>query len=342
MSKRVVSAILTVRNTENSFKSWSLDFVIASKIFTFVNLIKDQKTKSKDLINRKLFMKICRFGDNRLGLVEGSQVRDVTEVLSILPGYHYPLPKFDPLIQHWEAVTARIAELAAKAPVLSLAELKLLSPVTNPTKIVAAPVNYQKHLNEVKADASVHHGNVAHTITIHSAGLFLKAVSSLCGAGEGIQLRHLDRRNDHEVELVAIIGKQANNIAASEALQYVAGYAIGLDITLRGTEDRSFRKSVDSYAVLGPWIVTADEIADPGNLDLSITVNGETRQASNTKNLILSVPELIALASSFYTLYPGDLIYTGTPEGIGPIAPGDHLVASIDQIGTMAVDVQAA
>ena len=200
------------------FGFWAFGFVIASKIFTFVNLIKDQKTKSKDLINRKLFMKICRFGDNRLGLVEGSQVRDVTEVLSILPGYHYPLPKFDPLIQHWEAVTARIAELAAKAPVLSLAELKLLSPVTNPTKIVAAPVNYQKHLNEVKADASVHHGNVAHTITIHSAGLFLKAVSSLCGAGEGIQLRHLDRRNDHEVELVAIIGKQANNVAASEAM----------------------------------------------------------------------------------------------------------------------------
>lgn len=287
-------------------------------------------------------MKICRFGNNQLGLVEGTQVRDVSEALSVLPSYPYPLPKGDPLLSHWEAVTTRIAALAADAPVVSFAELKLLSPVANPTKIVAAPVNYQKHLNEVKADAGVHHGNVAHTITIHSAGLFLKATSALVGAGEGIHLRHLERRNDHEVELVAIIGKQANNVTASEALSYVAGYAIGLDITMRGSEDRSFRKSVDSYAVLGPYIVTADEIADPGNLDLSITVNGETRQASNTNHLILSVPELIALASSFYTLYPGDLIYTGTPEGIGPIAPGDHLVATIEQIGTMEVDVFAA
>jgi 2-keto-4-pentenoate hydratase/2-oxohepta-3-ene-1,7-dioic acid hydratase in catechol pathway len=284
-------------------------------------------------------MKICRFGENRLGLVEGAQVRDVTEALALLPSYQYPLPKGDPLLIHWEAVLARARELAAAAPLLPLAELKLLSPVANPSKIVAAPVNYQKHLNEVQADASVHHGNLAHTITIHSAGLFLKATSALAGAGEGIHLRHLDRRNDHEVELVAVIGKQANNVAARTALAYVAGYAIGLDITLRGSEDRSFRKSVDSYAVLGPWIVTADELAEPGNLDLSLQVNGATRQASNTKHLILSVPELIALASSFYTLYPGDLLYTGTPEGIGPLAPGDQLRASIARIGVLEVQV---
>jgi 2-keto-4-pentenoate hydratase/2-oxohepta-3-ene-1,7-dioic acid hydratase in catechol pathway len=287
-------------------------------------------------------MKICRFGENRLGVVEGETVRDVTLALEILPAYRYPLPLGDPLIYHWEAVITRIRELLTAAPVLSLADVRLLTPIANPSKIVAAPVNYQKHLNEVKADPTVHHGNVAHTITIHSAGLFLKAVSSLVGAADGIQLRKLDRRNDHEVELVVVIGKEANNVAASEALNYVAGYAIGLDITLRGSEDRSFRKSVDSYAVLGPWMVTADEIPEPGKLDLHLTVNGEMRQASNTKNLILSVPELIELASSFYTLYPGDLLYTGTPEGIGPIAPGDHLVASVEKIGTMEVDVQAA
>ncbi|MBI1760744.1 MAG: fumarylacetoacetate hydrolase family protein [Acidobacteria bacterium] len=287
-------------------------------------------------------MKICRFGANRLGLVEGAQVRDVSAALEVLPSYQYPWPQGDPLLLHWEAVVARARALAAAAPVLPLAGLPLLSPVANPGKIVAAPVNYQKHLNEVKDDAGVHHGNVAHTITIHSAGLFLKATSALVGAGAGIQLRHLDRRNDHEVELVAIIGKQANHVAAHEALDYVAGYAIGLDITLRGSEDRSFRKSVDSYAVLGPWLVTADEIAEPGNLDLTLAVNGAMRQASNTKHLILNVPELIALASSFYTLYPGDLLYTGTPEGIGPIAPGDQLVATIERIGTMNVAVRAA
>ena len=100
--------------------------------------------------------------------------------------------------------------------------------------------------------------------------------------------------------------------------------AIGLDVTIRGSEDRSLRKSADSYTVLGPWLVTADEIPDPGALDLEIAVNGERRQKSNTKYLILGVAELIELASSFYTLYPGDVVLTGTPEGVSPIKPGDQ------------------
>jgi len=287
-------------------------------------------------------MKLCRYGANQLGIVEGDQVRDVTEALLVLPSYQYPLPKGDPLILNFAALTRRARTITATSPTIPLEGLKLLSPVVNPTKLIAAPVNYQKHLAEVKTDPGLHQGNVAHTITIQSAGLFLKAVSSLAGPSDGIHLRKLDRRNDHEVELAVIIGKQANNVSAADALSYVAGYSIGLDITIRGSEDRSFRKSVDSYSVLGPWIVTADEIPDPGNLDLTIAVNGETRQASNTKNLILGVPELIELASSFYTLYPGDVIYTGTPEGVSPIVPGDHIVATIEKIGTMELDVFAA
>ena len=219
--------------------------------------------------------------------------------------------------------------------------MKLLSPVANPGKIIAAPVNYQKHIDEVKTDVQLHQNNPAHTITIQKAGLFLKATSSLAGPGEGIALRHLDRRNDHEVELALVIGKTANNVKARDALQYVAGYAIGLDITIRGTEDRSFRKSPDSYTILGPWLVTVDEIPDPGNLNLRISVNGEERQNSSTRYMILSVPELIELASSFYTLYPGDIISTGTPEGVSPIVPGDTIVASVEKIGTMEVKVRA-
>jgi 2-keto-4-pentenoate hydratase/2-oxohepta-3-ene-1,7-dioic acid hydratase in catechol pathway len=287
-------------------------------------------------------MKLCRFGANQLGLVEGEQVRDVTAALEVLPGYRYPLPKGDPLILNLAAIATRTRTLTGTSGLIELEGLKLLSPVANPTKLVAAPVNYQKHLAEVKTDAGLHHGNVAHTITIQSAGLFLKAVSSLAGPSEGIHLRHLERRNDHEVELAVIIGKECNNASAADALSYVAGYAIGLDITIRGSEDRSFRKSVDTYSTLGPWLVTADEIPDPGNLDLTISVNGEVRQASNTKHLILGVPQLIELASSFYTLYPGDVIYTGTPEGVSPIVPGDHVVAHIEKIGTMEVDVFAA
>jgi 2-keto-4-pentenoate hydratase/2-oxohepta-3-ene-1,7-dioic acid hydratase in catechol pathway len=232
--------------------------------------------------------------------------------------------------------------MASSAPALSLAGRRLLSPVANPGKIVAAPVNYQTHLDEVRADSNLHHNTAAHTITIQTAGLFLKANSSLVGPGEGVIIRKPDRRTDHEVELCVVIGTTASHVSKADALSYVAGYTIGLDITIRGTEDRSFRKSVDTHSVLGPWLVTADEIGNPGQLDLQIAVNGEQRQKSNTSRLILGVPELIELASSFYTLYPGDVIFTGTPEGVSPIEAGDEIVATIEKIGTMRVRVRAA
>ncbi|HVV45732.1 MAG TPA: fumarylacetoacetate hydrolase family protein [Bryobacteraceae bacterium] len=286
-------------------------------------------------------MILCRFDAGNLGLVEDSHVRDVTAALDILPAYRYPLPENDVLMANLDAVKERVRALADQSPRLPLAALKLLSPVANPGKIIAAPVNYQKHLDEVKSDSQLHQNTQAHTITIQRAGLFLKATSSLVGPGEGVALRHLDRRNDHEVELALVIGKKAANVTAADALNYVAGYAIGLDITIRGTEDRSFRKSPDSYTVLGPWLVTADEIPAPGALDLGIAVNGEVRQKSNTKYMILGVPELIELASSFYTLYPGDIISTGTPEGVSPIVPGDTIVATIEKIGSMEVKVRA-
>jgi 2-keto-4-pentenoate hydratase/2-oxohepta-3-ene-1,7-dioic acid hydratase in catechol pathway len=287
-------------------------------------------------------MRLCRFDENRLGVVEGEVVRDVTAALDVLPQVRYPLPTHDPLIANLPQVLARARAMAPGAPALSLAERRLLSPVANPGKIIAAPVNYQTHLDEVRADSNLHHNTAGHTVTIQTAGLFLKANSSLVGPGEGVVIRKPDRRTDHEVELCVVIGKTASHVSKGDALDYVAGYTIGLDITIRGTEDRSFRKSVDTHSVLGPWLVTADEIPNPGQLDLHIAVNGEQRQKSNTSRLILSVPELIELASSFYTLYPGDVIFTGTPEGVSPIEAGDEIVATIEKIGTMRVRVRAA
>jgi 2-keto-4-pentenoate hydratase/2-oxohepta-3-ene-1,7-dioic acid hydratase in catechol pathway len=286
-------------------------------------------------------MKLCRFGEGCLGLVEGDQVRDVTAALDILPAARYPLPTHDLLIANLDKVTDRIRAICAQSTTSPLKGLKLLSPVANPGKIVAAPVNYQKHLDEVRGDPALHQGNAAHTAAINQIGLFLKSATSLVGPSQGIALRKLDRRNDHEVELAFVIGKTASQVLAKDALDYVAGYSIGLDITIRGSEDRSFRKSPDSYSVLGPWLVTKDEIPNPGVLDLTISVNGETRQTSNTKYMILGVPELIEFASSFYTLYPGDVVMTGTPEGVSPIFPGDHIIASIEKVGTMEVDVRA-
>lgn len=285
-------------------------------------------------------MRLCRFGDGRLGVVEDSNVRDVTAALNVLPHYQYPFPGHDVLIANLPAVRARIEEIAPNAPMVPLAGLHLTSPVANPGKIVAAPVNYQKHLEEARQDVAIHHSNTV--AAIHTAGLFLKATSSLVGASEGIALRKLERRTDHEVELAFVIGRRANNVSRKDALDYVAGYSIGLDITIRGPEERSLRKSPDSYTVLGPWLVTADEIPNPGELDLQISVNGEQRQKSNTRHLILGVAELIEFASSFYTLHPGDVVITGTPEGVSPIEPGDTIVASIERIGTMEVRVRLA
>src|SRR6266850_681576 len=282
-------------------------------------------------------MKICRFDDNRLGLVAEDGIRDVSAALSKLPAVTYPFPRHDALIAHLAGLRPEIERLGKSARPLALERVKLLSPVANPGKIIAAPVNYKKHLEEALADKGIHHGNLVQEI--HKAGMFLKATSALVGAGEGVKLVHTDRRNDHECELAVIIGKRAKNVTTADAIGHVAGYAIGLDMTIRGPEERSLRKSPDSYAVLGPWLVTADEVRDPGNLSLKLTVNGETRQDAHTSDLILSVAQLIEWGSAFYTLHPGDVILTGTPQGVGPVRPGDVMVATIERIGSMQVGI---
>lgn len=285
-------------------------------------------------------MKICRFNDDRLGLVQDDAVLDVTSVLGALAQARYPYPRHDVLIERLESFGPAIKGAAVGAERHRLQDVTLRSPVANPGKIIAAPVNYTKHLEEVLAQKQLHHGNLINEI--HKAGLFLKATSSVIGAGEPVRLVHTDRRNDHEVELAVVIGREGRNIAKEDALSHVAGYCIGLDITIRGPEERSLRKSPDTYTVLGPWIVTADELPDPSNLDFSIHVDSELRQSANTNELILGVPELIEFASRFYTLQPGDVILTGTPQGVAPIVPGNTMHARFNGIGEMNVKVVAA
>jgi 2,4-didehydro-3-deoxy-L-rhamnonate hydrolase len=275
-----------------------------------------------------------------LGLVRADRVHDVTAALSDLPAHRYPLPRVDPVIAHLDDLRPAFDALASKAPPLPLADVKLLSPVANPGKIVAAPVNYAKHLEEARADAAIHHQNQIQEI--QRVGLFLKATSSLVGAGEGVAIRHPERRNDHEVELAVVIGKAADRVTSAAALDHIAGYCIGLDMTIRGPEERSLRKSLDTFTVLGPWMVTRDELPDPTAIGLSIRVNGEVRQSANTRDLVIGVADLIAYASSFYTLMPGDVLLTGTPEGVGPVEQGDVMEADIDHIGSMTVRVRAA
>lgn len=283
-------------------------------------------------------MKLCRFDNDRLGVVAGDNVHDVSAALDVIPPLRWPLPHGDPLIANLAAVRARIETLLDTAPVLPLAGVALRSPVANPSKIIGAPVNYSAHKDEI--DDSIGHGHVIKPIS--EWGLFLKANSSLVGPSEGVARRFADHRNDHEVELAVVIGRQGDRISYADALSHVAGYAIGLDMTLRGPQFQSFRKSIDTYSVMGPWLVTADELVDPADLELRISVNGEKRQASRTSRLIYDVPRLIEYASSFYTLYPGDIIMTGTPDGVGPVVAGDVMHAAIEGIGEMQVRVRDA
>jgi 2-keto-4-pentenoate hydratase/2-oxohepta-3-ene-1,7-dioic acid hydratase in catechol pathway len=206
---------------------------------------------------------------------------------------------------------------------------------------MAAPTNYKRHIEEMRARTDIPKEAVRTPPDIGKAGIFLKSNSAIVGPSEGIPLRFPDRINEHEIELVVVIGKQGTDIPKAKAKDYIAGYTLGLDMTTRGGEDRSFRKSIDGYAVLGPWFVTADEIADPDDLKITLTCNNDLRQTAETKDLIYDIGRLIEFASSFYTLYPGDVYYTGTPQGVGPVKPGDMLRGKCDQIGEFEIAVRA-
>jgi len=285
-------------------------------------------------------MRLCRYDNDRLGLVKGDQVLDVTGALECIPATRWPAPQGDALIANLDAVCAEVAKLEGSASAKPLAEVAFKSPVANPAKVIGAPVNYAKHVAESQADPQIAPGQKI--LGIEDYGPFLKASSSLVGPSEGVALRFTDRRNDHEGELGVVISKTGVDIPLEQAGDYIAGYALALDMTVRGNEDRSVRKSLDSYSVLGPWLVTKDEIDDPNALDLKLWVNDELRQDSNTNNLIYNVEKLIAWCSSFYTLHPGDVIMTGTPEGVGPVKAGDVMTVDIEKVGRMKVAVRNA
>src|ERR1700683_1898086 len=289
-------------------------------------------------------MKLCRYDDDRMGVVRGNMVHDVTEAQTEIRKSAPYAMKGDAVIAALPQWRERIERMADKAAGKPIASVKLLPPVARPTKLTCAPTNYQAHIEEM-AKASQQPGSQivrGHSSKILEAGMFLKANSALVGPSEGVPVRFPERRTDHEVELVMVIGKAGSEISQARALDHVAGYCLGLDMTVRGREDRSFRKSVDGYAVLGPWFVTADEIPDPDAVPISLTVNGEKRQDSNTSQLIYNCRRLIEFASEFYTLYPGDLLYTGTPEGVAPVKPDDLIVCrSTPVLGELTIKVRA-
>jgi 2,4-didehydro-3-deoxy-L-rhamnonate hydrolase len=291
-------------------------------------------------------MRLCRFDRNRLGLVEDNRVYDVTDVWADIAPPQWPYPLGDPLMIHLEQIRAAAEKLRKTASYRLISEVRLYSPISSPTKVMAAPANYRLHITVDAQDPGVHQGLHNKQLEgverpVEKLGIFLKASSAVVGPGEGVALKWLDRRNDHEVELATVIGKVARDVPRAKAFDYIAGYTVGLDMTVRGTEDRSYRKSADSYAVLGPWLVTKDEIEDPQKLTIWLELNGEPRQRSSTGAMIVGIAELIEIASSIYTLYPGDVLLTGSPEGVSAVKPGDRMRAGCDGVGEMTVDIRA-
>jgi len=210
--------------------------------------------------------------------------------------------------------------------------------VTNPEKILCVGLNYRKHALESQMPIPT------------SPVLFSKFNNALAAHRETIQLPPLSEKIDYEAEMVIVMGKTANNVSEAEALNYVFGYATGNDLSDRGLQFKSSQwllgKTCNGFAPLGPYIVTADEVLNPDHLHLECRVNGEVRQSSNTQDLIFSCPAVISYISQYMTLKPGDLIFTGTPEGVILGYPkekqvwlkaGDEVVTVVEGLGELRI-----
>lgn len=287
-------------------------------------------------------MKIASFGDWRIGIVVGDEIVDVTDALP-KSLRDVPNQRLNWLIEHWADVKSGIDHIVQAGYRLPLAQIKLMAASPSPAHVFAAPANYRKHIGEL-GDRAVTNSRR----TAREQGFFLKAPGSVCGADDVICLPVAPgRRFDHESELAVIIGKHAKNVSRADAMKCVFGYACLVDATMRiekgvAEEERSMRKSFNSFTPLGPWIVTADEVVDPHRLRNQLWINGELRQEANTADMIVDIPELIELVSSVVALRPGDVIATGTPEGVGPFGPGDQLRIAIESVGEMTMDVVLA
>lgn len=284
-------------------------------------------------------MKLASFNDYRVGVVDGDLVYDITEQI---PAFLAEMPRqrINWLISHWADMRGTLAKYREQAKGQPWANVKLLPANPAPQHVFAAPANYQKHIGELGDRVVTPGGRSA-----RQQGFFLKAPGSLVGAGGRLLLpKDSARRFDHESELAVIISKEARNVPRERAMDYVFGYACLIDATMRiekgvAEEERSMRKSFETFTPLGPWIVTADEVATPENLTNKLWVNGELKQSANTSEMIVGIGELIELVSSVLTLQPGDVIATGTPEGVGPFVPGDEVRIEIQDVGTMSLNV---
>src|SRR5208337_4401590 len=265
-------------------------------------------------------MKIVRYKDEtgvKLGAVKGDGVIDLTRRFPSLSDNAIEL------IEQWSEAKPQIEKIVSEsAPDAALAKVRLLAPVARPGKIMAIGLNYADHIKETGQKMPPHQI------------WFTKAVTSINGPFDPIELPIASAQVDYEAELVVIVGKRCKHVSVRDWQMQTTQWVLG--------------KSFDTHAPIGPWIVTTDEIGDPHTMGIRCFVNGERRQNSNTQNLVFNVYDQIAHLSRAMTLEPGDIIFTGTPGGVGLamrppqfLKAGDKVRVEIDRIGFIEAEMQA-
>ena len=277
-------------------------------------------------------MKLATFetgGRERIGIVAGDGLIDLSRAAPDLP------QDMKSLIAAWPDVSARVQQIARDAkPDFKVADVRLCAPVPRPQKILAIGLNYSDHIAETGREAP------------KEQTWFSKMPSAVNGPYDPIQIPRASSSIDYEAEMVFIVGKRCRHVAREDAASVVFGYCVGNDVSVRdwqfATTQFVLGKSFDTHAPFGPWIVTADEIGDPHDLGIRCFVNGDKRQESNTRHLIFNVFDQIAHLTKALTLEPGDVIYTGTPSGVGfamkpPkfLVAGDVVRVEIDKLGAI-------
>jgi 2-keto-4-pentenoate hydratase/2-oxohepta-3-ene-1,7-dioic acid hydratase in catechol pathway len=284
--------------------------------------------------DRGKMMKLLRYGEHGLekpGILDGQgQIRDLSGIVGELAGETLGRESLSRL----KALDVGTLPLVEGSP-------RLGAPIGLVPKFLGIGLNYRDHAEET--------GMPIPEVPI----VFAKATSCVSGPDDPILAPKDFQRMDFEVELAVVIGSRARNVAVENALDYVAGYCIGNDVSERslqkgGPGEWIKAKSHDSFGPLGPWLVTTDEIPDPQNLDLTLDLNGERMQTGNTATMIFTVAELVSYISTYMTLVPGDVITTGTPPGVGMarkprvfLKPGDKLVLKVAGLGEQHAKVVA-
>lgn len=273
-------------------------------------------------------MKILRYRHRhgaRIGALRGQEVIDLTNLGE-------GASDITALIADWDEMKAQAEALVATSSGIPLSEVKILAPNPRPGKILGIGLNYADHIAETKS------------ATPQTQMWFSKAVTSINGPYDPVELPLASSELDYEAELVAVIGRRAKHVTAADARDVLFGFCAGNDVSVRDWQKHSSQwmmgKSFDTHAPIGPWIVTRDEIGDPHRLEVKSFVNGEIRQRSNTRHLVFNVFDQIAYLSRAMTLEPGDVIFTGTPGGVGAamkppafLKAGDCVRVEIEGIG---------